>query len=177
MLFQVEQLHSFVCLQFICHHGTTFKNKNVLSNLCICLKDDNNNISIKYNGRLGHKFSFTFSVHIVLQSCARSCVIKSQSDPDSVQTSNPQRAHHQTSQALLRHSLVHLRRGAHVEHLDPAGSGGLYELLLSLRRSREAGLLSVSSTSLSHCLWGNDIITHLLKTLRSHIHLDLNQTI
>lgn len=30
-------------------------------------------------------------------------------------------------------------------------SAQLYELLLSLRRSSEAGLLSVSSTSLSHC--------------------------
>lgn len=30
-------------------------------------------------------------------------------------------------------------------------SAQLYELLLSLRRSNEAGLLSVSSTSLSHC--------------------------
>lgn len=56
-------------------------------------------------------------------------------------------------------------------------SGQLYELLLSLRRSREAGLLSVSSTSLSHCLWRKGSVQLDFNLMRTASHLNLHNCI
>lgn len=96
-----------------------------------------------------------------------------------------------TFQALLRPCVTNIYLSVSLEQwsikcfpavsllfsLEAPPSGQLYELLLSLRRSREAGLISVSSVSLSHCLCSGSGSVEELPLCRSfkwtsrlHIH-------